>query len=150
MEGDFDRWNTIKKGIDQADIAPSVIPQEREVWMCALGRNIGFEQNGAGANYSRPVLIVKKFNNKMVWAVPLSTKQKSFDFYYNFADPTGADVAAILAQLRLVSTKRLSRVLYEMPSDDFAHVRARLSGFFKSKPRTGRGFSAPSETEGTL
>src|SRR5690606_11061015 len=45
MESDFDRWNTLKKGIDQTEAAPSFVPQEREVWMCALGRNIGFEQN---------------------------------------------------------------------------------------------------------
>jgi len=51
-----------------------------------FGKNIGFEQNGSGDNFSRPVLIVKKFNNHMFWCVPLSTKQKTFDFYFNYTD----------------------------------------------------------------
>ncbi len=81
--------------------------------MSALGRNIGYEQNGSGDNFARPVLIVKKFNNNMFWCVPLSTKQKHFDFYFNFTDPNEQKVSAILAQLKLVSVKRLKRKPYE-------------------------------------
>ena len=86
----------------------------------------------------------------MFWVIPLSTKQKDLDFYFNFTDPTGQNVSLILAQLRLVSCKRLNRVLYELPSSDFQEVQKRLVAFLKSKPRTGRGFSAPSEPEGTV
>ena len=55
--------------------------------MCSLGKNLGYEQNGSGNNFSRPVLVLKKFNNRMFWCIPLSTKQNKFDFYYNFIDP---------------------------------------------------------------
>ena len=40
---------------------------EREIWWASLGENIGFEQNGKDENFSRPVLILKKFNNHLLW-----------------------------------------------------------------------------------
>ena len=108
MIGDFDKWNEIKKKIDLAQSIVDRFPKEGEVWMCAVGRNIGVEQNGAGDNFSRPVLIVKKFNNSMFWVIPLSTKQKKFDFYFNYTDPNKEKVSVILAQLKLISIRRLS------------------------------------------
>jgi hypothetical protein len=38
--------------------------------MSSFGKNIGYEQNGSGANFSRPILIIRKFNNHMYWVVP--------------------------------------------------------------------------------
>src|SRR5690349_15415167 len=100
---DFDHWNELKKKIDREDNDPDKFPKEGEVWMSALGRNVGFEQNGSGDNFSRPVLIVKKFNNHMFWSIALSTKQKEFDFYFNYIDPNNQKVSAILAQMKLLS-----------------------------------------------
>ena len=98
---DFDQWNELKKTIDAEENDPNKFPKEEEVWMSNLGKNIGFEQNGSGDSFSRPMLIVKKFNNHMFWAVPLSTKQKAFDFYFNYTDPQNQQVSAILAQMKL-------------------------------------------------
>ena len=102
---EYDAWNTLKKKIQAASDEPAYFPQEGEAWMCSLGRNIGNEQNGSGDNFSRPILVVKKFNNRMFWCAPLSTKQKRFDFYFNFTDPNGQKVSVILAQLKLMSVK---------------------------------------------
>ncbi|PIR41937.1 MAG: hypothetical protein COV30_00955 [Candidatus Yanofskybacteria bacterium CG10_big_fil_rev_8_21_14_0_10_37_15] len=104
-------------------------PKEGEVWMSSLGKNIGFEQNGSGGNFSRPILVVKKFNNHMFWCASLSTKQKKFDFYYNFTDPNGEKVSVILAQLKLVSVKRLKRKLYDISNNDLVKVKDELRGF---------------------
>jgi len=131
MEQNFDEWNKLKKKID-ADatiITPDRFPKEGEVWMSATGKNIGFEQNGSGDNFSRPVLIIKKFNNHMFWAVSLSTKQKGFDFYFNFTDPNGKQVSAILAQLKLISIKRLNRKLYDFPAGQLKEIKDKLKGF---------------------
>jgi len=129
MLKDFDQWNEIKKQIEMEVNGPKRFPQAGEVWMCAVGRNIGFEQNGSGANFSRPSLIVKKFNNQMFWTVSLSTKQKEFDFYYNFVDPDGEKVSAILAQLKLVSVKRLKRKMYDIATNNLNEIKARLKNF---------------------
>ncbi len=122
----FSRWNILKQDFEHYYLQPEKFPKEREVWMSAFGKNIGFEQNGTGSNFLRPVLVVKKFNNQMFWVVPLSTKQKSLDFYFNYTDPGGNNVAAILAQMKLMSNKRFIRNMYEMDQIYFNQVRKRL------------------------
>ncbi len=84
---EYDSWNELKKSAQLHATPLTYFPQEGEVWMSLFGKNIGVEQNGGGANFLRPILVVKKFNNRMFWSVPLSTKQKLFDFCYNFIDP---------------------------------------------------------------
>lgn len=126
---DFNRWNELKKKIDEEDSLPDNFPKEGEVWMSSVGVNIGYEQNGSEDNFSRPMLIIKKFNNHMFWAIPLSTKQKDFDFYFNFTDPNGQKVSAILAQMKLVSVKRLKRDIYIMPKELFDQIIEKLKLF---------------------
>jgi mRNA interferase MazF len=125
----FDYWNELKKKIEIGGNSPDRFPKEGEVWMSAIGKNIGFEQNGSEDNFSRPVLIVKKFNNHMFWVVPLSTKQKDFDFYFNYTDPNGQKVSAILAQMKLLSVKRIERKLYDIPNELFCDIKRRLKSF---------------------
>ena len=126
---EYDAWNKLKKNIQSGTDTPNYFPQEGEVWMSSLGKNIGFEQNGNGSNFSRPVLVVKKFNNRMFWCASLSTKQKEFDFYYNFIDSNEEKVSIILAQLKLVSVKRLRRKLYEIKLDMFKKIKEKLREF---------------------
>jgi len=133
MEKEFDRWNEEKKHIHFSENEPVLYPKEREIWLCAVGKNIGFEQNGGDENFSRPVLVVKKFNNKMFWTAPLSTKQKEYDFYYNFTDLNKMPASVILAQLKLTSIKRFLRKIYEFPEDNFNEVYELLILFLKNR-----------------
>ena len=126
---DFDSWNELKKKIDVEKNEPDRFPKEGEVWMSSLGKNIGYEQNGSGDNFSRPVMIVKKFNNHMFWVIPLSTKQKGFDFYFNYTDPSDQKVSAILAQMKLLSVKRLKRKLYDIPNKLFDEMKQKIKSF---------------------
>lgn len=126
---DFDKWNKLKKGIEAEISEPNKFPKEGEVWISSIGRNIGFEQNGGGDNFSRPILVIKKFNNHMFWVVSLSTKQKSFDFYFNFTDPSNEAVAVILAQLKLMSIKRFKRKLYELDKGQLGEIKQKLKNF---------------------
>jgi hypothetical protein len=84
---DFDDWNRLKKSLESNIEGPNRFLKEGEAWMSLVGKNIGWEQNGTGIRFSRPVLILRVFNNHMFWAVPLSSRQKSLDFYFNFTDP---------------------------------------------------------------
>jgi mRNA-degrading endonuclease toxin of MazEF toxin-antitoxin module len=131
MENEFDRWNEVKKKIDiqEQNVKDIGFPQQGEVWIAILGKNIGREQNGAIDDFSRPVLVIKTFNTSMFWIVPLSTKQKHFDFNYNFNDVTGRPVSALIAQLRLVSHKRFQRKLYDMPLFDFGKICLKIRSF---------------------
>lgn len=125
----FDSWNILKKQIEADTKQPNLFPKEGEVWMSYLGKNIGFEQNGGGDSFSRPVVIVKKFNNHMFWSIPLSTKQKRLDFYFNYIDPNMQHVSAILAQMKLISIKRLKRKLYDMNPNQLMKMKQQLKSF---------------------
>ncbi len=126
MDEILDRWNTFKKSLERNDRKLLAYPKEGEVWVSIIGRNIGYEQNGSQKDFSRPVLIVKKFNHRMAWCVPLSRKQKHFDFYYNFTSPEGEAVSAILAQMRILSAKRLVRKMYALPDEHALLIKEKL------------------------
>ncbi len=121
MLKDFDNWNKKKQQLDKNKDAKAYC-KIGDVWVASVGQNIGYEQNGKGKDFLRPILIVKKFNNQMVWAVPLTSIPKSLNFYYNFTDPHENNVAAILAQLKLFSTKRLYRKVYRIQEEKFYTV----------------------------
>ena len=126
---DFDQWNELKKKVNIKDTHSEFFPQVGEVWICILGKNIGREQNGGSDNFSRPTLIVKKFNNEIFWILPLSTKQKNLDFYYNFIDLNNGKASVILSQIRLVHIKRFERKVYEMPLKDMNDIKGRLRDY---------------------
>ena len=123
---DFDLWNELKKQLNFEDDHQNRFPKEGEVWVTILGKNIGFEQNGGGTMFSRPILVIKKFNNHMFWVVPLSSRQKELDFYFNFTDPNNEKASAILAQLRLISIKRLKRKLYILNTILFIQIKDKI------------------------
>lgn len=102
---DFFNWHQIKENIDYGD--NRVYFHKREVWWCSLGVNIGFEQDGKGKNFARPVLIFKKFNKEIFWALPISVKNKIGKFYYPINLRDNVNRCVILSQIRLIDGKRL-------------------------------------------
>jgi len=60
-----------KKRTDNKKIIPQI--KQREIYWANIGENIGFEQNGKGDNFMRPLLIFKKFSNNIFFGIPLST-----------------------------------------------------------------------------
>jgi hypothetical protein len=81
MEKDFDRWNTIKKATDAADETARLYFREGEVWWVRLGKNIGYETDGKSREFTRPVIILKKYNQYSFLASPLTTAQKPNPLY---------------------------------------------------------------------
>lgn len=67
----FDTWNDLKKTIHHN--GSSFYVGEREIWYVHLGINIGFEEDGKGADFKRPVLVLKKIGN-MFSVLPMTTK----------------------------------------------------------------------------
>lgn len=126
MTKDFDTWNALKKEIDSENTR---IVHEWEIWWCSLGLNIGHEQDGKNQKYERPVLIIKKFNNSVVWTVPLSTKIKEW-VYYVTIEHEWIEYSCILSQLRLTSTKRLSRYIRKVWSGTFVKIINQIRGLF--------------------
>ena len=91
---------------------------EREIWFCHLGTNVGFEQDGKGELFGRPVIIFRKFNNQVFWAVPLTTKEKIGKFYFHIDLNDNIHRMAILSQLRLLDARRLYQKIGMINVDD--------------------------------
>jgi mRNA interferase MazF len=120
MEKDFDRWNKKKKALNETDFTDYV--HEREVWWCALGANVGVEADGKHDNFERPVLVLRKFNREAVLIVPLTSRPKRNPYHAPFMHDKKL-FAAVISQMRLISTKRLLRRLYRMDSGVFADLQ---------------------------
>ena len=101
----FDNWNIKKKILDEKK-APN--PKTRDIWWAYTGINIGNEQNGGNKSFQRPVLILKKFNNKIFLALPLTTKEKNDKFHFKTIYKEQPSFI-ILSQIKLMSSKRLRR-----------------------------------------
>ena len=100
MNKDFKKWHNRKEYIHKN--SSQVFFHEREIWWCSLGLNIGFEQDGNGPEFQRPVIILRKFNNDVCWVLPITTKPKTGKYYFpvDLGDKTERRV--ILSQLRLI------------------------------------------------
>jgi len=134
MQKDFDRWNEHKKAI-HASAAPRVFFHVREMWFAHLGMNVGFEQDGRGDEALRPVLVLRKFNNEVMWALPLTLREKPDNPYYarfryiEFPEESAASMSssiAILSQLRLLDAKRLRYKIGTADSGDFRIIKERV------------------------
>ena len=79
--GRFVAWIKIKAKIHISDRL--VYFREGEIWWVNLGANIGHEEEGKNDNFERPILILKKFNKHLLWAIPLTTQIKEGNLYYH-------------------------------------------------------------------
>ena len=114
MNKDFDNWNDLKKKLEKREKFPSF--KEREIWWISIGTNNGDELCGKSKLFSRPVLIVKKFNNHFFFGIPLSSVQKDNPYYFNF-EFKGKKQSAIMCQAKPISVKRLSTKIGEIEKE---------------------------------
>lgn len=121
MEENFDNWNEKKKKIHNRADAPFF--HEREVWWCALGVNVGFEQNGHGEEYLRPVIILKGTSKQTCFVVPLTASPAKHPLRLSVGAIDGKKAKALLSQMRLIDSKRLAKKIGYLDKDTFEQIR---------------------------
>lgn len=108
----FDEWNTVKKSIESLE--PRSVQKhkmffhEREIWWARIGENIGFETCGKGAQYARPVLILKKFSLDSALIVPLTTQIRESKYTISIGLFDKKPSYVNISQVRLVDTRRFT------------------------------------------
>ena len=120
MEKNFDAWNEEKKRVH------GTVPKlyhERELWWCALGMNVGFEQDGTGADFDRPVLILRGVSRETCYVAPLTTSPKRHPYRIPIGFVEGEPASAIISQLRLIDTRRLVNKIGFLDKGTFAKVK---------------------------
>jgi mRNA interferase MazF len=123
MVKNYKIWHKQKIEIHEEKIR--VFFHEREIWFTSLGANIGFEQDGRGDKYLRPVIILKKFNNEILLCIPLTKNNKKGKYYFSFMLSNNTSTA-ILSQIRLIDSKRLQYKVGNINKEDFFKIKEKL------------------------
>lgn len=123
MIKDFKTWHELKAGINDSTRLPSF--SEREIWWCSIGANVGHEEDGKGLYFRRPVLIIRKFNQRIFWGVPLTTQIKDKHYYHRifFQDK---EQCVMLSQLRLWEGKRLDKRMGKLDIEQLIAIKEKL------------------------
>ncbi len=100
--------------------------KERDVFFISMWKNIRFEQNGKWINFTRPVVIIKKFNNDIFWWIALSTKEKQWKYYFKFKTNNNINQYAILSQLRLYDKNRLIKKIGMINQKEFFNLKEKI------------------------
>ncbi len=121
----YDNWNELKKDISRKSVFWTIKP--REIYWVRIGKNIGFEQDGKGDEFLRPVLVLKKFSKDVFVGLALTSQQKeNHPLYFKFSYKKGKDSYAILSQIRLYDTKRIYSKSGKIGYDDFVLLKTKL------------------------
>ena len=118
MDKNFDGWNE-RKIHRQIQLITDF--HEREIWWCSIGINVGSEQHSQTNDFSRPILVVKKFTRDVFWGIPLTTKTKDLDFRARF-NLGGVENDLLILQMRVYDRKRLIRKIGTIPKNDFTKL----------------------------
>ena len=121
---DFNGWNLEKQRRQKEN--PTLYFHQREVWWCILGVNIGFEQDGKNANYSRPAVILKTFSTNACLIVPLTSRDKKGLFYFDVGTVAGRLAKANLSQIRFVDKRRLVNKVDMIGEEIFEKLRSAI------------------------
>jgi mRNA interferase MazF len=124
MQKDFQKWHNKKSEVDTIEERPFF--HVREIWFCHLGANVGFEQDGNGDDFLRPIIVFRKFNNEILWGIPLTKKGKDTKYYFTFSFSERGENRAILSQIRLIDARRLSYHIGEISEEDFRALIEKL------------------------
>jgi len=120
----YDDWNRVKKKIDSKEVL--ITYKERDIFWANIGENIGFEQNGKGSDFMRPILVFRKFTNKMFLGIPLSTQVRDGSFFFQFEFLENKISTALLVQAKMFDVKRLDRRIGMINKDDFKIMEVKM------------------------
>lgn len=124
MEKDIPGWSIKKLHLDIGRRSLYGY-KPREVWWASVGHNVGYESCGKGADYARPVLIVRGFGIYTALVIPLTSKNNTNARYKRrvFVSGVAIENYALINQIRVIDTKRLLRKIGTISNADFSEVR---------------------------
>lgn len=136
IEKDFASWMRMKERIHKKE--RDILFHAQEVWWCSLGANVGVEADGKNTLFERPVVVFRKLNSEMFWALPLTSKMKDERPYHFKLTLQNRPQVILLSQMRVLSTKRLIRRLTKLSDREFAMLRECMYAYIqKTDPLRG-------------
>ncbi len=117
----FLEWIGVKEKLHAHESKPPFF-KEGEIWWCHWGENVGTEMNGKGDFFTRPVLVLKKYDKYSFLAVPLTTKHKDGTWYYTFMYNQKKQTV-VLSQARVTNYKRLKELMGKTEGIDYQNIK---------------------------
>ena len=127
MEKDFDRWNKLKKAINARDDVERLYFHEGDIWWARVGVNVGYEIDGKHANFARPVIVLRKYNQYSFLALPLTTAVRANRWRIAIGCVAGKNAFAVLSQLRNLDSLRLYQKISHVDADLLQQIRETAS-----------------------
>jgi len=129
QDKNYDIWNEVKKHTQKHREFWTI--KVREIYWIKIGENIGYETNGKGNNFLRPVLIFRKFSKNTFLGIPLTTSIKDDIFHFSFSYKTNKSSCASLSQIKLFDTKRIHDKDGKINSEDFKKLKDKLKSLLQ-------------------
>ena len=120
-------WTAVKDKLHRDKKIPTI--KDGQVWWCAIGENVGVEENGKGSSYSRPVLIARKLNKNSFVGIPLTSVVQHGTAFVNFYLKGNLETG-ILSQMRTISVCRLYDLYGEVTSFVLQDIRRAIRQLF--------------------
>lgn len=123
--------------------------KEGSIYHTYVGQNIGYEQDGKGWFFERPVLVVAGITQDLFWGVPLTTKNNMGRYYHrlttaNYSEPIIS--VAILSQLRVFDVARIQhrKPMGAIELSELRDIQTKLANILrKNLSPTLKGGSSP-------
>lgn len=127
MKKDFDKWNDLKKKINELD---SKRYHKREIWWSIWGLNIGFEEDGKGVFFERPILIIKVLSKNTCIVLPLTSSKDDNQNRIDIGLINNIKSKVILSQIKVIDTRRLTDKITTLDIEMFIKVKKAIKNMF--------------------
>jgi mRNA interferase MazF len=133
---EFNQWNTQKQTLHFREAKFNF--RAGQIWWCALGKNIGFEEDGKHDTFERPVLILRKIKHDLLLVAPLTSVIREGNYFYTLSNYHGQVSQVLLAQIRAISANRLLRYVREIPRGQLMEAKRAMSQLFEKNETSAK------------
>ena len=128
LQQEFEDWNIIKQKVHIS--CKNIYPKHREIWYISMWKNIGFESNGKGDDFKRPVLILWRIWT-MFLVVSMTTKGKNNHFYFELDRKYFNKNSFItLSQFKTIDKKRFIEKIWKIDENEFQTIKNKIKSLF--------------------
>ncbi len=125
---EFKKWGKNKCVLHRDKNLPKF--QEKEVWWCCCGKNVGNEMDGKHRFFVRPCLIFKKLSDDSFMGIPMTSQDHRGSWYVRFRHGEYQSLA-VLNQARVMSAFRLKEKYTDVKPEEFERIRKAFFELYK-------------------
>ena len=130
----FDKWNIQKQKINFITSSKKNFYKEGQIRWVYFGKNIKSEIFGKSDVFSRPALVFKKIYGHSSLVIPLTSQDKTGNYYFSFEDIKRKRHCAIFSQIRYVDEKRIGGKMGSVSKKTFKEIEENFIKFIKNIP----------------